>query len=54
MFDTDGRMSIVSPDMPPDAETPPGWRLMLAIIQRSSDPDWVAGMVGGGNQPEMH
>jgi hypothetical protein len=39
-------MSVVLPDMPPDAESPSGWRLMLAIIQKSSDPDWVAEMVG--------
>ena len=54
VFDTAGRMSIILPDMPPDAEIPSGWRLMLAIIQKSSDPHWVAGMVGGRNRPKMH
>jgi hypothetical protein len=47
-------MLIILPDMPPDAEIPSGWRLMLAIIQKSSDSDWVAGMVGGRNRPKMH
>jgi hypothetical protein len=46
VFDTDGRISVVLPDMPPDAEIPSGWWLMLAIIQKSSDPDWIAEMVG--------
>ncbi|ABE61486.1 hypothetical protein Nham_0597 [Nitrobacter hamburgensis X14] len=54
VFDTDGRMSVVLPDMSPDAEIPTGWQLMLAIIQKYNDPDWVAEMVGDRHRPETH
>jgi hypothetical protein len=54
VFETDGRMSIVLPDMPQDAPVPEGWRLMLAIIDKCSDPDWVAGMVGGRDRPDVN
>jgi hypothetical protein len=54
VFDPDGRMSIVLPDMPPDAEIPSGWRLMLAIIQKCRDPDWVAEMVGDDRRRDTH
>lgn len=55
VFDTNGRMSVVMPDLPDDAPVPEGWRLMLAIIQKChDDPDWVAGMVGGRDRPEAH
>jgi hypothetical protein len=50
VFETDGRMSIVLPDMPADAEIPSGWRLMLAIIDKCSDADWV----GGRDRPDVH
>lgn len=54
VFDPDGDMAVLVPDMPPDAEIPPGWRLMLAIIQKCHDPDWVAEMVGDRRPSKKH
>jgi hypothetical protein len=40
--------------MPPDADVPAGWRMMLAIIGRCSDPEWVAERVGDDHRRDKH
>jgi hypothetical protein len=46
VFDPDGGMTMIIPDMPGDAPVPPAWKLMLAIALACDDPEWVQAMTG--------
>jgi hypothetical protein len=50
VFDIDGRMSMVLPNVPEDTPVPASYRLMLAIAERCDDPDWIAEMIEEGNR----
>ncbi len=50
VFDMDGRMSLILPNVPEDMQLPASCRLMLAIAGRCDDPDWVAEMIEEGDR----
>ncbi|PZR89894.1 MAG: hypothetical protein DLM68_05420 [Hyphomicrobiales bacterium] len=51
VFDPDGSMSLILPDLPEDAPVPAAWKLLVAIVHHLDDPNWVAAMVGGTVKP---
>ena len=54
VFDMNGRMSLVLPDLPDDAPVPPAWSLLLAIAARCEDPEWVMATIEAGSPPRPH
>ena len=43
--DTEGRFGLLLPHLPPDADVPRGILLLVAVLARSSDPEWVDDMI---------
>ncbi|MDI3306254.1 MAG: hypothetical protein QJR07_04055 [Acetobacteraceae bacterium] len=43
--DAEGNFGLLLPHLPPDAEVPRGVLLLVAVLTRSSDPEWVEEMI---------
>jgi hypothetical protein len=43
--DTEGNFALLLPDLPPDQKVPRGMLLLVAVLTRSSDPEWVNEML---------
>lgn len=43
--DTEGNFALLLPDLPPDQKVPRGMLLLVAVLTRSSDPEWVEEML---------
>jgi hypothetical protein len=54
VFDMNGRMSLVLPNLPDDVPVPPAWSLLLAIAARCEDPEWVMATIEAGSRARPH
>ncbi|MGN6285509.1 MAG: hypothetical protein ACTHM2_10200 [Afipia sp.] len=54
VFDMNGRMSLVLPNLPDDAPVPAAWSLLLAIAARCEDPEWVMATIEAGSSARPH
>jgi hypothetical protein len=54
VFDMNGRMSLVLPNLPDDAPVPAAWSLLLAIAARCEDPEWVMATIEAGSPTRPH
>jgi hypothetical protein len=45
IFNENGSMSLVVPNVPADTPVPPLFRLMFAICMKCDDPEWVEEMI---------
>ncbi len=54
VFDMNGRMSLVLPNLPDDTPVPPAWSLLLAIVARCEGPEWVMATIEAGSRARPH